>query len=43
MDTNIARAANDNEKKEFEETKKSLQARKVQIKNVSTLLSRFEA
>jgi hypothetical protein len=43
MDANIARAANDNEKKEFEEAKKSLQARKAQIKNVGTLLSRFEA
>ncbi len=43
MNTNIARAANDNEKKEFEEAKKSLQTRKTQIKNVGTLLSRFEA
>ncbi len=43
MESNIARAANDGEKKEFEETKKSLQARKVQIKSVGTLLSRFEA
>ena len=43
MNTNIVRAANDNEKKEFEEAKKSLQVRKAQIKNVGTLLSRFEA
>jgi hypothetical protein len=43
MQKNIASAANDNEKKEFEETKKSLQTRKVQIKNMSALLSRFEA
>jgi hypothetical protein len=43
MQKNIASAANDNEKKEFEETKKSLQTRKAQIKNMSSLLSRFEA
>ncbi len=43
MDRNISNASNDNEKKEFEEAKKSLQARKTQIKNVGTLLSRFEA
>jgi hypothetical protein len=43
MQKNIAGAANDNEKKEFEETKKSLQTRKAQIKNMSSLLSRFEA
>jgi Rad3-related DNA helicase len=43
MQKNIASAANDNEKKEFEETKKSLQTRKAQIKNMSALLSRFEA
>ncbi len=40
---NIASAANDNEKKEFEEAFKSLQVRKAQLKHVSTLLSRFEA
>lgn len=43
MEKNIAAAANDNEKKEFEETLKSLQTRKTQMKNVGTLLSRFEA
>jgi hypothetical protein len=43
MDRNISNASNDNEKKEFEEVKKSLQARKTQIKNVGALLSRFEA
>ena len=43
MDRNISNATNDNEKKEFEEAKKSLQARKTQIKNIGTLLSRFEA
>lgn len=43
MQKNIASAANDNEKKEFEEALKSLQIRKTQMKNVGTLLSRFEA
>jgi hypothetical protein len=43
MQENIRSAADASEKKEFEETLKSLQARKVQIKNISTLLSRFEA
>lgn len=43
MQKNIASAANDNEKKEFEEALKSLQMRKAQLKSVSTLLSRFEA
>jgi hypothetical protein len=43
MQKNIAAAANDNEKKEFEEALKSLQTRKAQMKNVGTLLSRFEA
>jgi hypothetical protein len=43
MQKNIASAASDNDKKEFEETLKSLQARKAQLKSVSTLLSRFEA
>ena len=43
MQRNIASAANENEKKEFEGTKKSLEARKAQIKNIGTLLSRFEA
>jgi len=40
---NIASASSDNDKKEFEETLKSLQARKTQLKSVGTLLSRFEA
>jgi hypothetical protein len=43
MQQNIRIAANISEKKEFEETLKSLQERKVQVKNISTLLSRFEA
>jgi len=43
MQRNIASAANENEKKEFEGTKESLEARKAQIKNIGTLLSRFEA
>jgi len=43
MQTSIASAASDNDKKEFEETFKSLQARKMQLKSVETLLSRFEA
>lgn len=43
MEKNIAAAANANEKREYEEALKSLQARKAQMKNVGTLLSRFEA
>ncbi|NWF65358.1 MAG: hypothetical protein HXY38_13755 [Chloroflexi bacterium] len=43
MEKNIAAAANANEKREYEEALKSLQARKTQIKHVGTLLSRFEA
>jgi len=43
MQGNIAAATNDRDKKEFEETLKSLKARKAQLKSVSTLLSRFEA
>ena len=43
MQKNIAAAANENEKKEFEEALRSLQTRKTQMKSVSTLLSRFEA
>lgn len=43
MQKNIRSAADTSEKKEFEETLKSLQERKVQVKNISTLLSRFEA
>ena len=43
MQRSIAAAANDNEKREFEEALSSLQTRKTQMKNVGTLLSRFEA
>ncbi len=43
MQKNIAGAVSSNDRKEFDETLKSLQARKVQLKNVGTLLSRFEA
>ncbi len=43
MQKNIAAASNDDEKKEFEEALRSLQARKTQMKSVGTLLSRFEA
>ena len=43
MQSNLAVATNDRDKKEFEETLKSLQARKAQLKSVETLLSRFEA
>lgn len=43
MQKNIASAANESEKQEFEGTKNSLEARKAQIKNVGILLSRFEA
>jgi len=43
MQSNLVVATNDRDKKEFEETLKSLQARKAQLKSVETLLSRFEA
>ena len=43
MQRSIAAAANDNEKREFEEALSSLQTRKTQMKNVGTLLARFEA
>ena len=43
MQENIRNASDSADKKDFEETLKSLQARKVQIKNISALLSRFEA
>ena len=43
MQKNITGAANNHEKKEFEETLQSLEARKAQLKNVGTLLARFEA
>ena len=43
MQENIRSAADSAGKKEFEETLKSLQTRKTQVKHVSTLLSRFEA
>lgn len=43
MQKSIKDASDTSEKKEFEETLKSLQLRKVQLKNISTLLARFEA
>jgi hypothetical protein len=43
MQKSIKDASDSSEKKEFEETLKSLQSRKVQLKNMNTLLSRFEA
>ncbi len=43
MQENIRKAADSSGKKEYEETLKSLQERKVQMKNISSLLSRFEA
>ncbi len=43
MQENILGAADSAGKKEYEETLKSLQTRKTQMKNISTLLSRFEA
>jgi len=43
MQENILGAADSAGKKEYEETLKSLQTRKTQMKNISILLSRFEA
>jgi len=43
MQENIRKAADSSGKKEYEETLKSLQERKIQMKNISSLLSRFEA
>jgi len=43
MQENIRSAAEASDKKEFEETLKSLQTRKAQLKSIETLLSRFEA
>ncbi|MBK9209582.1 MAG: hypothetical protein IPL71_15275 [Anaerolineales bacterium] len=43
MQENIRKAADTSGKKEYEETLKSLQERKIQMKNISSLLSRFEA
>ncbi|MBK8617898.1 MAG: hypothetical protein IPN96_12465 [Anaerolineales bacterium] len=43
MQENIRKAADSSGKKEYEETLKSLQERKIQMKNIGTLLSRFEA
>ena len=43
MQKSIKDASDSSEKKEFEETLKSLQSRKVQLRNMDTLLSRFEA
>ncbi len=43
MQEKIRGAADATGKREYEETIKSLQTRKTQVKNISTLLSRFEA
>jgi hypothetical protein len=43
MQKNIANTSNSASRKEYEETLKSLQTRQAQLKNVSTLLERFEA
>ncbi len=43
MQEKIRGAADATGKREYEETTKSLQTRKTQVKNISTLLSRFEA
>lgn len=43
MQGNIAKATNDNEKREFHEALESLESRKAQLKSVEMLLSRFEA
>jgi chromosome segregation ATPase len=43
MQENIRSASDSSAKKEYEETLNSLQARKAQMKNIETLLSRFEA
>jgi len=43
MQKNILSAADESAKKEYEQTLKSIQARKLQMKNIATLLSRFEA
>jgi len=43
MQENIRSASDSSAKKEYEETLNSLQIRKTQMKNIETLLSRFEA
>jgi len=43
MQENIRSASDSSAKKEYEETLNSLQTRKTQMKNIETLLSRFEA
>ena len=43
MEKNLQGTENPSSRKEFEETLKSLQERKAQLKNVGTLLDRFEA
>lgn len=43
MEKNLRETTGSSSSKEFEETLKSLQARKVQLKNVRVLLDRFEA
>ena len=43
MEKSINEASNPSDRREFEETLKSLQTRRVQLKQVGTILSRFEA
>ena len=43
MEKSIKEASNPSDRREFEETLKSLQTRRVQLKQVGTILSRFEA
>jgi len=43
MEKNIKEAGNPSDRKEFEQTLESLKLRKVQLKSIGTLLSRFEA
>ncbi len=43
MEKNAREAVNPSDRREFEQTLESLKARKVQLKSVGTLLSRFEA
>src|SRR5258706_2948422 len=43
MQKNIANTTDTTSRKEYEETLKSLQTRQIQLKNVSTILERFEA
>lgn len=43
MEKNLKDVTDTSSRREFDQTLKSLQTRKVQLKSVSTLLSRFEA